>query len=60
MGRSVEDVQLGCEVLYGYAHAQIPIPFRSELAQVESGRTLKIGYYLSGEVCSYVGGSSIK
>ena len=45
--RSVSDVKLGCEVVFGQSRGIAPLPFRNELNVLPKGK-LKFGYYLSG------------
>ena len=47
--RSVSDVKLGCEVVFGRGLAKVPLPFRNELNLLPRGKKFKFGYYLSGE-----------
>lgn len=50
MRRSVEDVRLGCQVLFGKGHCKVPLEYRPEIARNMTGQKLKFGYYLSGMV----------
>ncbi|KAF8325793.1 amidase signature enzyme [Cantharellus anzutake] len=47
MGRSVADIKLSCEALFGKSRARVPLPFRKELNLLPHGKKLRIGYYLS-------------
>ncbi|KAF9510450.1 hypothetical protein BS47DRAFT_1347999 [Hydnum rufescens UP504] len=48
MARSVADLKVTCELLFGKLDSKLPIPYRPGLDTFDSGRKLKFGYYLSG------------
>ncbi|KAF8312351.1 amidase signature enzyme [Clavulina sp. PMI_390] len=50
MGRSVNDVRIGAQLLLGSPGSKVPLPYRPDAAQSIAGKKLKFGYYVSDGV----------